>query len=148
MNKTYKIITASLVIALVATTATVFAVRTYRHYHDKAKDKQEQPALDTTHGPVGQGDQTFLWKPRSDTRQGRAAVLLPARIVTATFVTANGIRSVESVGPTDNGNRHAFFMDRSGAAFGAPVRVLAYTSGNKVVYEAIVPNGAARWGKQ
>ena len=129
---------------LVVGAGTVFGIRTYRHYHDK--EDTRQPAPDEQHGPVGVGDQTFLWKPASDTRQGRAAVLVPAAITTAAYVTANGVRSIESVGATDNGNRHAFFMDRSGAAFGAPVRVIAYDGRGREIRAWTVPSGAQRWG--
>jgi hypothetical protein len=150
MNKTYKIITISLAFALVAATATVFGVRTYRHYRDKDKQDQQHQQQDNSSGyPIQNGNQTFLWKPVSGTRQGRCGVLLPAR-VSAYTITANGEPAKENAGrcPDAGDYRLAFFMARTGAAYGAPVVVKAVRADGSVVGQWTVPNGAARWGKQ
>lgn len=92
--------------------------------------------------PVPAGDNTFLWKPVSETRQGRAAVLLPANI-TATTITVNGEAPVEYVG-RQNGNRQQYFLGKTGSAYGSNVKVVAVGTGRQWT----VPNGAARWGAQ
>jgi hypothetical protein len=73
--------------------------------------------------PAVQGDNTFLWKPVSETRQGRAVVLLPAN-VDATKITVNGEAPAEYAGRR-NGNRQHYFLRKTGAAYGANVDVIA-----------------------
>ena len=80
----------------------------------------------------------FLWKPVSESRGGRAAVLLPARIEAAT-ITVNGQPPAENRGRT-NGHRLTFFLAKTGAAYGSGVIVKASNGESWTV-----PNGANRF---
>jgi hypothetical protein len=86
------------------------------------------------------GDNTFLWKPVSETRGGRAAVLLPANI-SATTISVNGEGPAESVG-RHNGNRQQFFLSKTGSDYGANVLVIAVGTSRRWT----VPDGGSRWG--
>ena len=97
------------------------------------------PTTPSTGGSGVAGDNTFLWKPVSETRGGRAAVLLPANIQ-ATTISVNGEAPAESVG-RHNGNRQQYFLSKTGAAYGANVLVIAVGTSRRWV----VPNGGARW---
>ena len=88
------------------------------------------------------GINKFLWKPVSESRGGRAAVLLPAKIDEA-IVTVNGEMPAENRGRT-NGNRLTFFLAKTGAAYGSNVKVRAY-DGAELINEWTVPDGAARY---
>ena len=88
------------------------------------------------------GDNSFLWKPVSESRGGRAAVLLPANIA-ASSITVNGEGPADSVGRT-NGGRQTYFLKRTGSAYGANVKVVAVGTGRAWT----VPNGGARWGSR
>lgn len=98
------------------------------------------PTTPSSGGSGVAGDNTFLWKPVSETRGGRAAVLLPANIQ-ATTISVNGEGPAESVG-RHNGNRQQYFLSKTGAAYGANVLVIAVGTSRRWV----VPNGGARWG--
>ncbi len=103
---------------------------------------QAAPATDTGEsGGSGQaGDNSFLWKPVSETRSGRAAVLLPANI-SATTISVNGEAPAEYVG-RHNGNRQQYFLSKTGADYGANVLVIAVGTSRRWT----VPDGGSRWG--
>lgn len=91
--------------------------------------------------PQEQSNQRFLWKPASESRDGRAAVLLPARIDSAT-IRVNGDGPAETRGRT-NGRRLTFFLGKTGSAYARPVTVLAIDDGETIA-TWIVPDGAER----
>ncbi len=100
---------------------------------------------DTADDDAGGGEagvNTFLWKPTSETRGGRAAVLLPANL-NASGITVNGEAPAENRGRT-NGNRLTYFLSRSGAEYGQNVSVVAL-SGGTVLRRWTIPNGGSRW---
>lgn len=105
-----------------------------------AAPAEETPATGETGGEVG--DNTFLWKPVSETRGGRVAVLLPANM-SASTITVNG-ESPAEVGSRANGNRQHFYLRQTGAAYGQNVAVIAFAGGS-VLRQWTVPDGASRW---
>lgn len=111
---------------------------------DKIKPDTATTTTTTTTQPLPpslQGSQVFLWKPSSESRGGRAAVLIPACVL-ADGVTANGEASREPVGRT-NDNRETFFMPRAGSGYGNDVTVVAYWQGVETGRWS-VPQGGAR----
>lgn len=84
---------------------------------------------------------TFLWKPVSEAYSGRAVALLPSNIE-ATAVTCNG--ETGSKHPRANGNRQHFRFSKTGADYGANVKVVATLTGGGVKAWT-VPDGGARW---
>jgi hypothetical protein len=101
------------------------------------------PADETPNTGGEVGDNTFLWKPVSETRGGRVAVLLPANM-SASTITVNG-ESPAEVGSRANGNRQHFYLRQTGAAYGQNVAVIAFAGGS-VLRQWTVPDGASRWG--
>ncbi len=88
------------------------------------------------------GDNTFLWRPVTETLNGRANVLLPANIQ-ATTITVNGEGPAEYAGRR-NGNRQQYYLSRTGAAYGLNVIVIAVGTGRQWV----VPYGGIRWSSE
>ncbi len=88
------------------------------------------------------GDNTFLWKPVSETRNGRAVVLLPANM-TASTITVNGESPAEAARRA-NGNRQHFYLRQTGSAYGQNVAVIAF-SGGSVLRQWTIPDGGSRW---
>lgn len=107
----------------------------------------EPPVEPPAEPPATSGNKTFLWKPASTSRQGRAAVMLPA-LLTATTITVNGQAPKESAGrcPDAGDNRQTYFMASPGSAYGANVKVVAY-AGSAVLHTWTIPNGASRWSQ-
>ena len=100
---------------------------------------QEQPEPEPTpEKPAERPINRFLWKPVSESRGGRAAVLLPARIESAD-ITVNGERPAENRGRT-NGHRLTYFLAKTGADYGKNVTVTS-TSGESWT----IPDGAKRY---
>lgn len=96
--------------------------------------------------PVQAGDNTFLWKPVSESRQGRCAVITPANLTLSKVHVAGANNTAEYAGRA-NGNRQHWFQNKTGSAFGANVKVEAFDKASgKVVRTWVVPNGGARWG--
>lgn len=84
---------------------------------------------------------TFLWKPVSEAYSGHAVALLPANIDAAS-VTCNG--ETGSKHPRANGNRQHFRFGKTGADYGAGVKIVAtLTAGGSKTW--IIPNGGTRW---
>ena len=110
-----------------------------RHIEDATPPDATPP--DAT-PPVESGNNRFLWKPESESRQGRAAVLLPANIERATLLV-NQEPPAEIRGRT-NGNRLTFFLKYTGAAYGKNVNVIASDAGN-VIQTWNIPDGSKRW---
>jgi hypothetical protein len=104
---------------------------------DSAATQPEQPVQPA-------GDNSFLWKPVSEAYAGHAVALLPANIDAAS-VTCNGETGAKH--PRANGNRQHFRFSKTGAAYGANVKVVAtLTAGGSKTWT--VPNGADRWRSQ
>ena len=95
--------------------------------------------------PVQAGDNTFLWKPVSESRQGRCAVITPANL-NVSKVHVNGANQTAEYAGRANGNRQHWFQNKTGAAYGANVKVEAFAANGAVLRTWTVPNGAARWG--
>jgi len=95
--------------------------------------------------PVQAGDNTFLWKPVSESRQGRCAVITPANL-NVSKVHVNGANQTAEYAGRANGDRQHWFLNKTGAAFGANVKVEAFAANGAVLRTWVVPNGAARWG--
>jgi hypothetical protein len=96
--------------------------------------------------PVQAGDNTFLWKPVSESRQGRCAVITPANLTLSKVHVAGANNTAEYAGRA-NGNRQHWFQNKTGSAFGANVKVEAFDKASgKIIRTWTVPNGAARWG--
>ena len=105
----------------------------------RGKNEPEPTPEPTPEPPSGETPiNRFLWKPVSESRGGRAAVLLPARIESAD-ITVNGERPAENRGRT-NGHRLTFFLAKTGAAYGSSVIVTASNGESWTV-----PNGANRF---
>lgn len=133
------------------------AVDEYRDWRDEQKAKQEQPAKPETppaqpetpatpeQPSVPQGDNTFLWKPVSESRQGRCAVITPANL-NVSKVHLNGINDTAEYAGRANGERQHFFQRKTGAAYGRNVSVEAIDASGAVLRKWTVPDGAARWG--
>ena len=129
----------------------------YRDWRDEQKAKQEQPAKpetpDTPTKPatpaepsVPQGDNTFLWKPVSDSRQGRACAIIPAKPGKLSVrINGSGAHVAEVTGPA-NGNRWHYFLRQTGSAYGRNVAVEALDASGAVRRKWVVPDGSARWG--
>jgi len=100
----------------------------------------DDPPGDVT-PPAQTGDNSFLWKPVSDT-DGNLVVILPANI-NASTVTVNGLSPSASIGRW-NGNRQHFRYPKPGASYGVNVKVVAVGTGRAWT----VPNGGARWDAQ
>lgn len=94
--------------------------------------------------PVQAGDNTFLWKPVSESRQGRCAVITPANM-NVSKVHVNGANHTAEYAGRANGNRQHYFQKQTGAAYGANVKVEAFASSGAVLRTWTIPNGAARW---
>ena|GEM_PF-4335811 len=102
---------------------------------------------------VRSGDQTFLWKPISETRIKACVILWPAKIRESDIVEKriNGVAVTEANGGLydnrhgyANGNRKHDFLAHPGAYYGAPVTVeLDLTDGTTKTWT--VPNGAKRY---
>jgi hypothetical protein len=101
-----------------------------------------EPEPEPTPIPTEPTSNRFLWKPESESRQNRAAVLLPARIEAA-MITVNGELPAEDRGRT-NGHRLTFFLRHTGAYYGSNVMVEA-RHGGAAIQTWIVPNGAQRY---
>lgn len=72
------------------------------------------------------GDNTFVWKPVSETRLGNAAVVIPASFPDDCNVFVNGERHAEFAGRSEElGNRLIYFMGKTGSAYGASCNVEA-----------------------
>lgn len=97
--------------------------------------------------PVVVGDNTFLWKPVSESRQGRCAVITPANLNVAK-VLVNGTNHTKEYAGRANGERQHWFQDATGAAYGNGVKVQALDAAGKVLRTWTVPAGGARWGSQ
>lgn len=95
--------------------------------------------------PVQAGDNTFLWKPVSESRQGRCAVITPANL-NVSKVHVNGSNQTAEYAGRANGNRQHYFQKATGAAYGVNVKVEAFAANGAVLRTWVVPNGAARWG--
>ena len=108
-------------------------------WRGRTPPEREQPAPEPTpEKPAEKPINRFLWKPVSESRGGRAAVLLPSRIESAD-ITVNGERPAENRGRT-NGHRLTFFLAKTGAAYGSSVIVTASNGESWTV-----PNGANRF---
>lgn len=95
--------------------------------------------------PIEVGDNTFLWKPVSESRQGRCAVITPANL-NLSKVYVNGANQTAEYAGRANGNRQHFFQKATGSAYGANVKVEAFNNAGQVVRTWTVPNGGVRWG--
>jgi len=116
----------------------------------RGKDKEEKPIPEEPETPETPEtpenvNNTFLWKPESESRQNRAAVLLPSK-VDATLLKVNGEEPVEYRGRT-NGHRLTFFMGKTGSNYGKNIIVVA-SDGNSATYSITVPDGSKRFEKQ
>ena len=97
--------------------------------------------------PGDSGDQTFLWKPKSE--RSALVILLPAKYnSSASSVTVNGEQLDETSrvehGKFPNGNRRHFRSGKEGSAFGSNVKVtISFKDGSSRVIT--IPNGGDRF---
>lgn len=106
------------------------------------------PAPDpVTPTPVPSGDNSFLWKPVSDTRGGVCCVITPANLEVAR-VLVNGANETKEKGKRANGNRQHFWLNKSGAAYGSAVKVQAVNAAGVVLKSWTVPKGDTRWSNR
>jgi len=92
-----------------------------------------------------EGDQTFLWKPVSESRQGRACAIIPAKLgKLVVFINGSTSHVKEVTGPA-NGNRWHYFLAQTGSGYGNNVKVEAKTAAGEVKRTWTVPNGGVRW---
>jgi len=99
-----------------------------------------EPPAEPPETPVA-GDNTFLWKPVSESRGGRACAITPA-CLTVKSITVNGESPAEYAGRA-NGNRQHYFLRKTGSAYGHNVKVIAtLTDGSTRTW--IIPDGSQR----
>ena len=102
----------------------------------------------TTTAPSGdiQGTHGYLWKPASESRQGRCAFLLPCdyrqEAVRDLYIGAE--RVAERRGGYANGNRIHFFGAKTGAAYGSNVKVKVLTVDGSADKTWTIANGAVQ----
>jgi hypothetical protein len=93
-----------------------------------------------------EGDQTFLWKPISESRQGRACAIIPAKLGKLSVrINGSGAHVAEVTGPA-NGNRWHYFLKQTGSAYGRNVSVEALDASGALKRKWVVPDGGVRWG--
>ena len=127
----------------------VLGVRGYKHYRDKDNESINTPGtpgVPNNPADVTNGNNVFLWKPSSGTRGGRCGILTPANLNVKT-VTVNGEAALENAGrcPDAGDYRYAFFLSKSGAAYGVNITVRAIGFNGSVLRTWVIPNGAARF---
>lgn len=102
----------------------------------------------TTIPPAPEGANAFLWKPVSDSRDGRAAVLLPCRYrqEDVHHIEINGDESevAERRPGYANLNRPHWFLKKTGAEYGLNIRVEAIGMDGAVTGAWLVRDGSQR----
>jgi len=112
---------------------------------ESPQDAPQQPDEPTLAPPSTGGDNTFLWKPVSETTRN-LVILLPARLgrVDACTITHAGGTERGRWGGIHNGNRAHYRFGRPGAGYGRNITVTANDDGAEVGRWTI-PDGAGRF---
>ena len=100
------------------------------------------PVVPPAPDPVVVGDNSFLWKPVSESRQGRCCVITPANL-NVKNITVNGANETAEYAGRANGNRQHYFLKKTGRDYGMNVKVIAtLTDGTTRTW--VIPDGSQR----